>query len=70
LEAAIRAHGPGDSSGASADIPSGEFLAVVLPLSAGNFRKTPSPKLWLEEKSTAKPERQKATKGGNELVAI
>jgi hypothetical protein len=31
---------------------------------------TPSPKLWLAEKISAKPERQKATKGDNELVAI
>jgi hypothetical protein len=42
----------------------------ILKLESLNFFETPSPKLWLEEKSTAKPERQKATKGGNELVAI
>ena len=47
-----------------------EYLAFVLPLSAGNYSKTPSPNEMVEEKSAAKPERQKATKGGNELVAI
>jgi hypothetical protein len=41
-----------------------------LKLESLDFWMTPSPKLWLEEKSRAKPERQKATKGGNELVAI
>jgi hypothetical protein len=31
---------------------------------------TPFPKFWLEEKSKAKPERQKAAKDSNELAAI
>jgi hypothetical protein len=41
-----------------------------LALICGQFIEDTIPKLWLEEKSRAKPERQKATKGGNEFVAI
>jgi hypothetical protein len=48
----------------------GEFLAFVLPLSAGNFWKTPSPSPFGQRIEPHPHQRQIATKGGNELVAI
>jgi hypothetical protein len=48
----------------------GEFLAVVLPLSAGHFRKTPSPWPFGQQSQSHPHQCQIATKCGNEFDAI
>jgi len=48
----------------------GEFLAFILPLSAGIFRKTPSPSPFGQRNEPHPHQCQIATKCGNEFVAI